>query len=278
MLADYKLKKVEIKKHEFEKIQKMLYDYFGLHLTDQKITMVESRLRKILNKYKLDSYTQYYTLLKTDKTGKKLIELINTLTTNHTYFWREPEHFEFFRDKALPYWSSELGKKNNRNLRIWSAGCSSGEEPYMLQILLLEHFKTQYPIWNAGILATDLSERVLNFAREGIYPTDRLKKLSPTLRKKYFVDYNGKFKVKDFVAKEVLFRKFNLMNKFPFNNKFHIILCKNVMIYFDKPTRDKLFDKFYNALEDGGYLFIGLSETIGKGTKFKYIQPSIYRK
>lgn len=278
MSLRYNDKKITLKTHEFSRIQKMLYSYFGLHLTAQKKTMVESRLRKILYKYQLNSFTDYCSLLRTDKSGKMLVELINTLTTNHTYFWREPDHFRFFQNHVLPYWDKELGRKNDKNLRIWSAGCSSGEEPYMLEILMLEYFKKRYSLWNAGVLATDLSQKVLAFAMKGLYPKERLKKLSPKLTHKYFYKMDDKYKVKSFVKKEILYRKFNLMNKFPFKNKFHAIFCKNVMIYFDKKTRLKLVQKFYDKLEDKGYLFIGLSESLGNDTNFKYIQPSIYRK
>lgn len=169
----------------------------------------------------------------------------------------------------------------NKDLRIWSAGCSSGEEPYTLAMLIDEFLGKDKVWWDSKILATDISSKVLDLAKKGCYSKDALANISPKWKLNYFQSIdNDTFKVADKIRNETILRRLNLMDDtFPFKQKFHVIFCRNVMIYFDLETKRKLIDKFYNLLEYGGYLFIGHSESIERGsTNFKYVMPAVYRK
>ncbi len=271
----------QISDHEFQLFATMVYDRFGIHLTEQKMSLVSGRLQKKLRELSLSSFKEYYEYIIHDKSQQSLIELINLLTTNHTFFFREKTHFDFFIHQALPELKSQLISNNLRDLRIWSAGCSSGEEPYTLVMLLMEFLGTDYSHWDAGLLATDISEKVLSFAKIGIYPEDRVKDLPPLYKQKYLQKLpNHQWEVIAKIKNEVTFRRFNLMNQqFPFKKQFHMIFCRNVMIYFDPPTRHELVQRFYQHLAPGGYLFIGHSETLGRENNlFEYIKPALYRK
>lgn len=272
---------VQLSENEFDKLSRLVYDRFGIYLPPEKRTMVTVRLQKVLRRMGLTTFQQYYEYLTTSNNSEAIIEFANHITTNHTFFFREKDHFEYFTQRFLPEITARLKDQRETDLRIWCAGCSSGEESYMLAMLLMEFFGVQYTQWRAGILATDISERALETAMKGIYPSERID-LLPTEYKRKYVDQlpDGMWKIKPSVQKEVVYRKFNLMNTtLPFKRKFHTIFCRNVMIYFDKPTRDALVERFYHALEPGGYLFIGHSETISRDmSSFRYIMPALYQK
>ena len=216
--------------------------------------------------------------LKNDKEGKELSRLIDKVTTNHTYFMRESEHFSYFTEEVLPFLEEHVKTKD---LRVWCAASSSGEEPYTLAILIDEFFKRSNNIWNKKLLATDLSLNVLNQAREGIYSADKVTSLPKIWVMNYFDKLSeNSYQVKAKLKSEVIYRRFNLLEPvFPFKKKFHVVFCRNVMIYFDNNTKETLINKIYDNLEYGGYLFIGHSESINRDkTKFKYIKPAVYRK
>lgn len=266
---------------EFEQIRTLVYQRFGINLTEQKRALVVGRLQKLLRDEGFASFQVYYDHVVRDTTGDAIDKLVNRISTNYTYFYRESAHFDYFVQQGLPSIVSRLKRENSRDLRIWSAGCSSGEEPYMLAMLLMEYLGNEYGMWNGGILATDISDRVLSIARQGEYLHEQVERMPPQLFHKYFVKQpNGCWGVNDRLRKEVTFRRFNLMNQqFPFKKPFQVIFCRNVMIYFDKETRDGLIRRFYDFLEPGGYLFIGHSETIGRQqTLFRYIQPAAYQR
>lgn len=272
---------IEIKNQEFTNLRNLIYSRIGINLTEEKRTLLAGRLQKVLRIKKFKTFSEYYEFVKNDKTGQAVSDLANLISTNHTFFGREGDHFEFFKTKVLPEVVNRAKQNNSNDIRIWSAGCSSGEEPYTLIMYMMEYFGADYDKWNAGILATDISERVLNTARAGIYTEDRLKSLSKPLKNKYFKKLqNGDYEVIEKVKKEVTYRRFNLMNKqFPFKKPFDTIFCRNVMIYFDNITRQELTDKFYNHTVKGGYLFIGHSETLNRDTtNYKYILPAVYKK
>lgn len=217
----------------------------------------------------------------TDKSGSALSELANAISTNHTYFYREKDHFEFFKQTALPEIVNMNRMAGDNDVRIWCAGCSTGEEPYNLVMQMLEFFGMDYNNWRAGILATDISERALLIAKRGVYSKDRIVNLPEDYKRKYFKKIsNDEYEVVDKLKQEVLYRRFNLMNpRFVFKKKFHSIFCRNVMIYFDEPTRIELVNKFYDLLVPGGYLFIGHSESLKRDThKFNYVMPALYQK
>ena len=265
---------------EFRSIRDLVYNRFGITLSDQKKTLVVGRLQKKLKEHGLKTFKAYYDMLIADKSGELLTELANQITTNHTFFFREPDHFDFFKSDILPWMVKEHRTRNDNDLRIWCAAASSGEEPYTLIIALMEYFGADYKNWNCGLLATDVSEKALEAAVSGIYVPARLQGVSPAILNKYFRKVPDGHAVTEQLKKEVTFRKFNLMNKtLPFKKKFDCIWCRNVMIYFDTPTKHELVNRMYESTVNGGYLLIGHSETLDRNqTKWKYIKPAVYRK
>ena len=249
----------------------------GLDLIHKK-HLIEGRLGNIIIEKGLNSFEEYINFVMSDKSGKEITVLINKLTTNHTFFMRESDHFAYFKDTVLPYLE---GTVKDRDLRIWSAGCSSGEEPYTLAMILNEFFSEQKSLWDTKILATDISMRVLEHAQQGIYSREALNNLPPIWKLQYFNKMDDEtYQISDKLKNEGLFRIFNLMDEtFPFKRKFHTIFCRNVMIYFDQRTKQELVNKFYEYTEPGGYLFIGHSESIPREeTGYKYIMPAVYRR
>lgn len=269
---------ITITEKEFEKLSGYIKRQYGISLKEEKRTLVTGRLYNELVKNGFENYTDYINYILADKSGKALDSLVNKITTNHTFFMREVEHFYFFRDAVMPYLVKTI---KNKDLRVWSAGCSSGEEPYTLAMIIDEFLDKDRVWWDTKVLATDISSRVLEMAVDGSYSKDELENISPQWKLNYFkrVDEDN-FMVADKIKNEVIFRRFNLMDEtFPFKKKFHVIFCRNVMIYFDMETKRRLINKFYNLLEYGGYLFIGHSESIERGaTDFRYIMPAVYRK
>ncbi|MBK1810473.1 protein-glutamate O-methyltransferase CheR [Clostridium sp. YIM B02505] len=269
---------IGISDKEFNQLANFIKCNYGINLKDEKKTLVTGRLNNVLVENNFKSFSQYIDYVMTDKTGKAAIILLNKITTNHTFFMRESNHFNYFKEIVLPFWTKASFKKD---LRIWSAGCSSGEEPYTLAMITDEYLGNEKAIWDAKILATDISTKSLGLAVEGKYNNEEVEMLPVTWRINYFDKLdNQKYSIKDKIRKEVIYRRFNLMEEvFPFKKKFHVIFCRNVMIYFDNDTKNALVDKFYNSLEYGGYLFIGHSESLNRDkTKFKYIKPAVYRK
>ncbi|MBE9486424.1 MAG: protein-glutamate O-methyltransferase CheR [Chloroflexi bacterium] len=272
---------MSISDKEFGQLRDLIQKRFGINLTDQKRSLLVGRLQKLMRRLNLGTFSQYYQYLTDDKTEAALGELVDLISTNHTYFNREKDHFDYFYETALPAIAAKLQQENRKDLRIWCAGCSTGEEPYTLLMLMMEYFGSEYSSWDAGILATDISDRALTIARRGTYSTDRVMQLPENLRRKYFVPAgDGEMAVNDKIKREVTFRRFNLMNTgFPFKKPFQMIFCRNVMIYFDQPTRDALVGRYHQFTEPGGYLFIGHSETLGRSqTRYKYLKPALYQK
>lgn len=265
---------------EFHSIRDIVYERFGIALTEQKRGLVVGRLQKILRQHGFKTFKEYYEHLVADKTNVAITELANQITTNHTFFFRESEHFEFFKSDILPWMVKEHKAKKNNDLRLWCAAASSGEEPYTLIITLLEYFGMDYSNWDCGLLATDISEKALVAAKRGVYDQARLQGVSPLIINKYFKKTAEGFEVIDKVKKEVTIRKFNLMSeRLPFRKQFDCIWCRNVMIYFDTPTKHALVNRMYQQTVNGGYLLIGHSETLSRDqTQWKYVKPAVYRK
>ena len=261
---------------EFQALYTFIHKKYGINLAKKKI-LIEGRMAYYLNEKGYSSFQQYMDALFADKTGSEVTMLLNKLTTNHTYFLREIEHFEFLQSHVLPIFEKNCVSKD---LRIWSAGCSSGQEPYTMAMCIHEYFGNRKKGWDTTILATDISENVLEKARKGVYTLEQIKDVPELWRKKYFVDNkDGSFTVSEQIRKEVVFRTFNLMDPFVFKKPFDLIFCRNVMIYFDAATKDTLVEKFYNASAPGSFLFIGHSEVINRATtKYTYIKPAIYQK
>ncbi|KZL90359.1 CheR family methyltransferase [Clostridium magnum] len=269
---------VTITKKEFKKLSDYIKTNYGIHLKEEKQTLIEGRLHNVLIQNNFNSFSEYYNYIISDKTGNSVVTLINKITTNHTFFMREADHFYYFRDKVLPYIKN---MKNMKDLRIWSAGCSTGEEPYTLAMIIDEFFGKEKIYWDAKVLATDISSKVLDTAVRGIYSNEEIAALPSTWKLNYFKKYDDENSVLvDKIRNEIIYRKFNLMDEvFPFKRKFHVIFCRNVMIYFDAKTKTELVNKFYDITESGGYLFIGHSESLNREeTRYKYIMPAVYRK
>lgn len=270
---------IEISDDEFKLITKHVYTQIGISLNDTKKALVTGRLQKVLRQNKFSTFSEYYEHLISDKTGRELSLLADTISTNYTFFWREKDHFELFAKSALPEIIERRKQAGSKELRIWCAGSSTGEEPYTLIMLMKEVLGIDYRNWDAGILATDISDRALKIAKQGIYPAGRLDTLPPKLKSKYFRKISDEeYEVTDDVKKEVTYRRFNLMNKvFPFKKPFDIIFCRNVMIYFDADTRADLCNRFHGVQYPNAYLFIGHSETIDRTrVPYRFIQPAVY--
>ena len=270
-----------ISDREFRLIRDLVYERFGINLTREKRALLVGRLGKLLRKQGFGSFQDYYKYLLADRSGRALDSLVNRISTNFTFFYRESEHFAFFLSPVLPEMARRIKGENHRDLRVWCAGCSTGQEPYTLQMLIREYFGKNYAMWEAGLLATDISAKALQTATRGLYPEEALDKLPRPLKRRYFRKAgDGEYEVADALKREVTFRRFNLMNeRFPFRKPFDVIFCRNVMIYFDQPTRDALVRRFYENMVPGGYLFIGHSETLGREQSlYEYVKPAVYRR
>lgn len=262
---------------EFLRISAYMKQHYGIDLSQKKV-IVNGRLEKHIKGGGWRNFNDFMDAVEKEPSGAQAKTLVNLLTTNHTYFMREFEHFDYFKGVVLPW----IKKKENarKDVRIWCGAASTGEEPYMIAMVLSDFFGLDRSHWDTKLLATDISTKVLKQAIAGVYTADKLEKLPPAWKKHFFQDMGGgQYRVKEELKKEVLFRQFNLMEPFPFKKKMHTIFLRNVMIYFDEKTKRELVRKVYNALEPGGYLFIGTTETLDRDdAPFQIIQPSVFRK
>lgn len=258
---------------EFNELVSYIKGNYGINLSKKRL-LIEARMYSVLTKKNLTSFTEYINLIK--KNPAELNTMLNKLTTNHTYFMREPEHFDFLKEQILP---QQEKTNKQKSMHIWSAGCSTGEEAYTAIMVMKDYFKLDKG-WDYRILATDISTRVLQRAQIGVYPPESIKEIPAQWKSRYFKQTGEQeYALSDEIKKEVIFQELNLMSPFPFKRRFDLIFCRNVMIYFDQPTKNELIRKFYDILKPGGYLFIGHSETVQRDTVgFKYIKPSIYQK
>jgi chemotaxis protein methyltransferase CheR len=267
---------------EFQSFADLVHKKAGINLHSGKRELVRSRLAKRIREGGFENFNNYYQYVIQDETGTELVTLLDSISTNLTRFFREPGHFQFMTDTFLPRFTGSMVKKRGYGLRIWSAGCSTGEEPYSIVMTVLD-YSPQFRRADFKVLATDLSTRVLSVAWRGSYPRDIVADIPLSRLRKYFKrghgPSNGWFQVKNNLRQPVVFRRLNLIEPFPFKKKFDLIFCRNVMIYFNKQTQAGLVVRFQQALADGGYLFIGHSESLtGVEHNLKYIQPTIYRK
>lgn len=268
---------IELSDAQFNKISQLTYEMCGINLRAGKEGLVKSRLSKRLRALGLSSFDRYLEYVRKDSSGKELITLIDSLTTNKTSFFREEQHFEFLRSQILPSYREE-----GHRMRIWSAGCSSGEEPYSIAILLREEWPA-VDRCDVRILATDISTRVLGLAHEAVYEEETVKEINPALLKKHFKCMRESppraYHVNDDVRRMVRLARLNLMDAWPMRGPFHVIFCRNVMIYFDKQTQMELVRKFWEMLAPGGYLFVGHSESLTASSyRFRYVRPATYLK
>jgi chemotaxis protein methyltransferase CheR len=267
--------------HDFKEICSLTHRLAGIHLNEGKRELVSARLGKRIRKLGLKSLGEYISYVREQKTQEELTSMLDALTTNLTSFWRESKHFDYLTNTLLPRWISNAEQTRESRLRVWSAGCSTGEEPFGAAMLLLNELE-QYKI-DLKVLATDLSTKVLETAKAGLYDAERIKHVPAEIRAQYFVpektDEKTRYRVHPRIRGIVSFSRLNLMDPWPMKGLFDYIFCRNVMIYFDKPTQQALVDRYYGILRSGGVLFVGHSESLaGINHKFRFLQPTIYEK
>lgn len=269
---------------EFHRFSAFIYDHAGIKMPPAKKTMLEARLQKRLKANSIATFEEYSDFVFSQEgRATELIHLIDVVTTNKTDFFREPGHFDFMVKTALPTILQQRGDVLRDPVRIWSAGCSTGEEPYTLAMVLSE-FAENRPDFRAVITASDICTQVLQTAKAGIYPEERTDPIPLNLKKKYLLRSREKAKslvrISPKLRSLVSFRRLNFMDDdFGISEKMDIIFCRNVVIYFDKKTQQTLMRKFYKQLKPGGYLFIGHSETLsGLDVDFKAVASTVYRK
>lgn len=264
---------------EFDFIRHVIGENAGIVLGPNKRQLVQGRLARRLRELGLPTYEAYCDHIR-DSGPEELVGLINALTTNVTSFFRENHHFEALASYMIP--EAMQRNQQSRRLRLWSAGCSTGEEPYCLAMTLAESIPAAMR-WDVKILATDIDSEVIGFAQRGVYPLDRLASVPQERLRRGFrkgVGANeGQALVNPDIARLVSFRTLNLMHSWPMTGPFDVIFCRNVMIYFDQPTREKLVSRFASLLAPDGYLCLGHSESIHAGTApFRLVGKTIYRK
>jgi chemotaxis protein methyltransferase CheR len=265
---------------EFKFLRDFVYKHCGIALGEQKRQLVQGRLLRRLRALGLKDFAGYCELLRKDPDGE-LGELASVISTNVTSFFREMHHYDLLINELLPRWLEQ--KKNGGRLRIWSAGCSTGEEPYALAMVLAEALERSGSNVDARILATDLSPQALEQARAGMYALDRMEGVGDERRRRWFLRGEGRFEgyacVHSRLRELVTIQPLNLLHDWPMRGPFDAIFCRNVVIYFDKPTKERLFDRYARLLEAGGYLFLGHSESMhGLSDAFELVGRTVYRK
>jgi chemotaxis protein methyltransferase CheR len=266
----------ELSDREFSRFRDIIYEESRIKLSEMKKALVQARLMMRLRELKLTGYREYYDYLM-EHYDAEIVNLINCITTNKTDFFRESKHFDFLKEEVLPRFDASHRTK----MRLWSAGCSTGEEPYSIAITIFEHYRGAPPR-DIRILATDIDTAVLDVARKGVYKASILETVDPETSRRYFLrgtgENEGLYRVKDAVKSIVHFRRLNLLDEnYPMNGPFDVIFCRNVIIYFDKETQRVLFNRFRNYIANDGYLFVGHSETLaGVTDKFSFIKNTIY--
>jgi len=263
---------------EYIRIVKFLKERYGIDMSRKK-EIIAGRLDNYVRGNGWNTYTDFMNAIEKDVTGALEKQLVNLLSTNHTYFMREAEHFTYLKQVVLPWLKKREGAK--KDLRIWCGASSTGEEPYTIAMILMDFFGLEKSAWDTQVLATDISTGVLRKAMEGVYAAEQVEVLPDNWKRRFFrkIINEENYRVTDELKREVLFRKFNLMDTFPFRKKLHVIFLRNVMIYFDEKTKQELIRKIYDSMEPGGYLFIGQTETINREyCPFEMVRPSVYRK
>jgi chemotaxis protein methyltransferase CheR len=266
----------DIKASEFALIRDFANKTFGLDLRNGRELLVSARLGKHIRAGGFRSFAEYFRFVQADRTGESLTALIDALATNHTSFLREKDHFDFLVNKVVPEWSGRS------SVSVWSAACSTGEEPYSILFSLADAFEGRTsPIIN--ITASDISTKVLKVAGEGAYSADKIRGIPQHWLRKYFDASRAKqediHQVRAEWRARILFRRFNLMQPVPAGQRYSVIFCRNVMIYFNRTTQSALVNRLANCLEPGGYLFVGHAESLtGIDHPLTYVRPAVYRK
>ncbi|SFM50337.1 CheR family methyltransferase [Thermodesulforhabdus norvegica] len=271
----------------FRKFSALVYETAGIHLHEGKKALLQARLSKRLRATGIKTFKEYYDFITKPENVAEFIHFLDAISTNLTYFFREEQHFRFLESRALPEIVEVKKKEGSRRVRMWSAGCSTGEEPYSIAMCVLEFFEKKTPEirWDFKLLATDISTRVLQTAIRGLYSKEKVERVPAPLRTKYFKKVQGSnageyvYEVAPILKEVTVFRRLNLKDPYPFHGPFEVIFCRNVMIYFDKPTQQELIQRMTSYLSPGGYFMVGHSESLaGLSHGLKYIQPAVYKK
>lgn len=279
----YRQAEVHLNDRDFNRFRKLIFDLAGITLSEHKRALVYSRLAKRLRAHGLDSYSDYYDLVsQAEPDSQEAIEFINAITTNKTSFFREPHHFDFLRETLFPGFADEISSGKRRSVRIWSAGCSAGQEPYTLAMTLYEFFglssQTEF-----NILATDIDTNVLERARQGVYNPEQIEDIPDYLLRKYFLkgkgDKAGLAKAGKELQSIINFQRLNLFDPvWPMKDPLDIIFCRNVIIYFNRDTQRKLIARMTDQLKPGGYLMLGHSESLhGYNSGLEHVRKNVYR-
>jgi chemotaxis protein methyltransferase CheR len=274
------LLEIDLTDQEFRLLSTFIHERCGINIQPHKKSLVKGRLAKRLRVLGMKKFKEYYEYISNPANSEEMVQMIDAVSTNVTHFFREQAHFDFLQERVIPELVSRSKSGENTKIRVWCAASSSGEEPYSLAMTFLNNF---IGLQNEDfmILGSDISTRVLKLAENGVYGEDKLGGINKSMRLKYFDSIGvDQFQIKPSVKKYLVFKRINLMDdQFPFKNPLDMVFCRNVMIYFDKPTQQVLIEKFYNHLKPGGYLFLGHSEGLtGVKHRFSYVQPSVYRK
>jgi chemotaxis protein methyltransferase CheR len=277
---------VAIQDNEFNYLKDVIYEKTGISLAPHKKIMLQSRLNVRLRANQIPNFQDYVKKLKSDKAffNSEILEIINRVTTNKTDFFRENHHFDYLKKTFLPALEERLKILPRKTLRIWSSACSTGEEPYTIAMVLHDYFLGKSG-WDIKIYASDIDTNVLATAEKAVYKEDRVNTMPVETLRKHFLqkansDGTKEYQVKQNLKDMVTFRKVNLLDaNYPFAEKMDVIFCRNVIIYFDKPTQKKMFAQMEKFLDDNGILVIGHSETLfGISDTFKFIGHTIYSK
>ena len=278
---DFSQREFPMTNANFDFIAKVANEKTGIQLGMHKRDMIYSRIVRRIRSLKMRTFTEYCDYLQANQ-ADEMTDFINAITTNLTSFFREKHHFDYLSQTVIPeITAKKLAKKT---FRVWSAGCSSGEEPYSIAMTLHKGFRDS-PGWDIKVLATDLDTNVVSHGKTGVYVSDRVDGLPPSIIKKNFSEIpspagrGSSFEVSPHLRKYITFNRLNLLGDWPMKGKFDVIFCRNVVIYFNKDTQRILFDRYADMLKPNGYLFIGHSETLHGVTKrFESLGRTIYRK
>lgn len=254
---------IKMNDDEFLLVRDLIYNYSGLYFAEDNRFLLERRLSPRLSQHQLSSFHEYYYYLRYDiNKDQELSDIMDVLTTNETYFFREAFQLRAFSDEIIPEIMAVKKSKGDRSLRIWSAGCSTGEEPYTIAMLLLEC--PELSGWDIEIIGTDISQRVLHHARKGVYGNSSFRVTDDMFKSRYFQEQDGGFRITDRVRGLVTFSRLNLydQSRFLFLGKMDIVFCRNVIIYFDQLAKKRVIEQFFSTLNPGGFLLLGHSESL----------------
>jgi len=265
-----------LKESQLKSYSSLLYKKTGINISDSKKETFEIKLQKLMRRNNIENYDEYFRIISNDNNKEHIQEFINTITTNTTEFFREIAHFDYIRNNIEKMLANIPRIEKNKEIRVWCAASSSGQEPVTMAMVLRECLDAKI---NIKLLATDISSKVLKKAMTGKYTLSECESIPKYYLSKYFQKEEEGYKLKKDILNLISYRHFNLMSSFRFQNRFDLVLCRNVMIYFDNKVQETLINKIYDHLTNGGIFFIGHSESlVNKKHSFKFVGPSIYKK